>query len=54
MTEPESERDPGPGPGPDTTLDRELSGSGDLTPGEQRELAEREAAGDGEVSRERN
>ncbi|MEV6905103.1 hypothetical protein [Amycolatopsis sp. NPDC051372] len=50
MTEPEPERDPGP----DTTVDRELAGSGDLSPGEQRELAEREAVGDREVSRERN
>ncbi|MGW4487396.1 hypothetical protein ACWEOE_26555 [Amycolatopsis sp. NPDC004368] len=38
----------------DATLDRELTGSGELTPDDQRELAEREAAGQGEVSRERN
>ncbi|MEV6898667.1 hypothetical protein [Amycolatopsis sp. NPDC051372] len=46
MTDPERDAD--------TTLDRELTGSGDLTPEDQRELAEREAAGDHEVSRERN
>ncbi|QRP50083.1 hypothetical protein [Amycolatopsis sp. FDAARGOS 1241] len=42
-----------PDPRPDTTLDRELSGAAELTPDEQRELAEREAASDREGSRER-